>query len=392
MKTCIKKFILPTVFGGLLLLSCSEEEDFAPKINSDGVPEATEAKAQSIDLLTTSRFDLDALGITVKDFETEINTEAVAPSECGETPFDAVANYYNDALINGFISAWDGNPEAIQIILGDYFVINQIAAFEGVNTDYFGENGEYTNYMRKSTRSLEKFWNMPDQISVRGQHTKTLLNLEFMRYVYKNYSLPPLTDEEIDGILAIAQHFNTASDQIPENPFYASDGFATFGQIIVIGDGIVTLLEDTGLDPKVVWSSILAHEWGHQIQFLNYGVWEYPLPAFPEENDAASTRMTELEADFITGYYLTHKRGATYNWKRVEDFLTAFYNIGDCGFDSPGHHGTPLQRLKAARKGYELAQSGQKKGQILSQQEVHDAFIAEFTNILNASMAETVAR
>lgn len=236
--------------------------------------------------------------------------------------------------------------------------------------------------MKKSVRSLESFWNMPDLITVNGQHTSTLEDLDFMRYVYENYSSAP--PEVIEEILGIASYFNTNSDQIPENPFYAADGFATFDRTIVIGDGIVTLLEDTGIDPKVVWLSILAHEWGHQIQFLNFGDWQYPVPAFigtPE-----STRMTELEADFLTGYYLTHKRGATYNWKRVEGFLSAFFNIGDCGFDNDGHHGTPAQRMAAAKAGFNLANKTKKKGQILSQQEVHNDFLAKLDLIIDANI------
>ena len=86
--------------------------------------------------------------------------------------------------------------------------------------------------------------------------------------------------------------------------------------------------------------------------------------------------MTELEADFLTGYYLTHKRGATYNWKRVEDVLEGFFNIGDCQFTSDGHHGTPLQRMEAARQGYELAANTKKKGKIMTQTEVHQAFLS----------------
>ena len=186
--------------------------------------------------------------------------------------------------------------------------------------------------------------------------------------------------------MGIAEQFNTTSDQIPENPFYALDGFATFDGIIVVGDGIVSTLAETGLDPKVVWSGILAHEWGHQLQFQNFGNWAYPIPAFigtPE-----STRMTELEADFLTAYYLTHKRGGTYNWKRVEDVLSSFFNIGDCGFESPGHHGTPAQRLEAARQGYLLAANQKKKGQIASAQSVHDAFLSILPSVVGEEVAD----
>ncbi len=391
MRKTFKKLVPSVLAVGILLASCNKDENFAPEDPSiTGVSAKASTKKLPASLGSSDRFKLDSSTLKIKDFESKLHlSEAVEPSECGDTPFNEVADFYNDLLTDGFIAVWDGNPDAIGVILEDYFIINQIAAAEeDKNTDYFGPNGEYTNYVKKRTRSLEKFWDMPNMISVRGQHTETLEDLDFIRFIYENYSTA--TDEEIDYILGIAEYFNTASDQIPENPFFASDGFATFDRKIVIGDGIVTFLEDTGLDPKVVWSSVLAHEWGHQIQFLNFGAWEYPIPAFA--NTPEATRLTELEADFFTGYYLTHKRGATYNWKRVEDFLTAFFNIGDCSFQSPGHHGTPIERLAAARAGYDLANAAQRKGKILDQQAVHDAFIAQLDEILNSPISVSAAR
>lgn len=391
MKKKSNKFSPLVLVAGLLLASCSTEENFETEKEISETPLSVKASAKlSTKLKPQGMLNFNSRGLKAKDFEPDLRlSDAVAPSECGVTPFDEVANFYNDLLIDGFISAWDGTQLPIDIILGDYFIINQIAAYgEDKNTDYFGANGEYTNYVKNRVRSLEKFWDMPDLVTVNGQHIETLEDLDFIRSVYENYSTA--TEEEITEILAIAETFNSASDQIPENPFYAADGFATFDRFIIVGDGIVTLLEDTGLDPKVIWSSILAHEWGHQIQFLNFGTWAYPLPAFAGTPE--STRMTELEADFITGYYLTHKRGATYNWKRVEDFLTAFFNIGDCGFESPGHHGTPLERLAAARAGYDLANSAKKKGKILSQQAVHDAFLSALGDILNSPLSVEIAR
>ena len=391
MRKTFNKFVPSVLAVGILLASCNKDENFAPEEPSlTGISAKASTKKLPANLGASDRFNLDSSVLMIKDFESKLQlSEAVAPSECEATPFNEVTGHYNDLLVNGFIAAWDRNPDAIGVILEDYFAINRIAATEeDKNTDYFGADGEYTNYVKKRKGSLEKFWDMPNLISVRGQHTETLEDLDFIRSIYENYSFA--TEEEIDYFLTIAEHFNTVSDQIPENPFFASDGFATFDRKIVIGDGIIAFLEDTGLDPKVVWSSILAHEWGHQIQFLNFGIWEYPIPAFA--NTAESTRLTELEADFFTGYYLTHKRGATYNWKRVEDFLNGFFNIGDCGFQSPGHHGTPIERLAAARAGNDLANSAQKKGHILSQQAVHDAFLAHLNDILNSPISVSPAR
>lgn len=377
-KLTLKNFVIVS-FWAIALTSCSNEEILAPTQPASTLEDNPTINSRSaLPQNVVGNIDWNIPESHVHDFSFRRST-AVTPTECGDTPFDAVTSYYNDALINDFLENWDFNPDAIDVILGDYFVINQIAAqVENINTDSFGANGEYTNYMKQQVRSLEKFWDMPNLISVRGQHTATLEDLSFIRYVYENYS--SATPQEIDYLLSIAQHFNDSSDQIPENPFFAVDGFATSNRIIVIGDGLVSMLAETGLDPKVVWSGILAHEWSHQIQFQNHALWTYPVPAFigtPE-----STRMTELEADFFTGYYLTHKRGGTYNWKRVEAMLSAFYNIGDCGFQSSGHHGTPDQRLEAARQGYLQASAVQKKGHLPDAQSIHDAFIMTLPSIV----------
>src|SRR5690606_23419683 len=93
--------------------------------------------------------------------------------------------------------------------------------------------------------------------------------------------------------------------------------------------------------------------------------------------------LAELEADFFAAYFLTHKRGATYNWKRTQEFLNLFFLVVDCAVYSPGHHGTPLQRMTASRLGYELAQGAQKKGFILTADEVHAAFNLHLPRILS---------
>lgn len=391
MKKCITKPSLLGLCLGLFIISCSKEID-DPTVEELSSVKATTSLKMDIpsDPSAQITFNMGESGLIASDFAFQsVAASIVEPSECGPTPFRDVFIKYDDLLFNDFLAHWDFlSLDPYFMIFFDYPIINQIAArFEDVNIDYFGADGEYTHYVNNRVRSLENFWDMRDLISVRGQHSETLEDIDFIRFVYENYVNPPLEKEVVDALVGYAEFFNNVSDQIPENPLMAADGFATFDRKIVVGDGIITLLAETGLDPKVVWSSILAHEWGHQMQFLNYGAWAYPLPAF--SGSPESTRMTELEADFLTGYYLTHKGGATYNWKRVEDVLEGFFNIGDCGFTSGGHHGTPLQRMEAARQGYELAANTKKKGKIMTQSEVHDAFLSVLNDIVgNGTGAE----
>ncbi|MFM6849677.1 MAG: hypothetical protein ACKOVB_11295, partial [Terrabacter sp.] len=43
----------------------------------------------------------------------------------------------------------------------------------------------------------------------------------------------------------------------------------------------------------------------------------------------------------------------------------SFFQVGDCNFDKPGHHGTPNQRLAASTWGWSVADAAQKQGHVL---------------------------
>jgi predicted metalloprotease len=146
-----------------------------------------------------------------------------------------------------------------------------------------------------------------------------------------------------------------------------------FADKIVMGDGIMAVYDDLGFG-DVAPQAILAHEYGHQVQFNKHFGLAAPAPE--------ATRFQELNADAMAAYFLTHKRGATLNQKRVEEFLQVFFNIGDCAFTDPGHHGTPNQRLAAARLGFELADEAQKQGQIMSADDFQAKFLAAYPSII----------
>ena len=52
----------------------------------------------------------------------------------------------------------------------------------------------------------------------------------------------------------------------------------------------------------------------------------------------------------------------------------AFYQVGDCSFDSNGHHGTPNQRLKASIWGAELAAQAASPFPVLASDTLFDRF------------------
>jgi len=357
---------------GAALFSCQTEDAVQTKNNSTN--SALKPGAELV-LLPNSNKSAD---IEVSENMGDI-FNAVAPSECLPTSFRAVSNKY------------------IQQIIADPIALSENSIYSDVNyyysfylssgDQYFGAEGDYTKLMVKRQRELASFWDMKNLITVKGQHTANLDKKEvwvdvlttFYGYSQADGSFVNLTDEQASGIADEYLSLNEVSPNLPENPYFATDGFASTNRTIVIGDGLVRWLAESGVDEGIVWTGILAHEWAHQVQFLNYGTW-YPQGADPDR--ATATRYTELEADFMAAYFMTHKRGATYNQKRVEEFYNLFFQIGDCGFTSPGHHGTQLQRMRAAILGFDLANSAQKQGHIMTQQEAHEYFVSHVASII----------
>ncbi|WPY99453.1 hypothetical protein [Christiangramia sp. OXR-203] len=237
-----------------------------------------------------------------------------------------------------------------------------------IGPNYYGSDGQYNRLEVKRVRELQKFWQLDRQIYLNGQHTATLEDPQQLADMIESFdrSIRNATEARIKALQIIEAYQN--SSQIPENTFFALNAFTRSNGLLVISDGILELLEESGIPGEIAFSGLLAHEWWHQAQF------EYNLQW---ENDYTknSELLLELEADFAAAYFLGHKRGATYNWKRLESFFDMSYNSGDCFTESPGHHGTPAQRLKAAQSGFELAFSEKKKGKPGKPSEIHKAFL-----------------
>lgn len=116
---------------------------------------------------------------------------------------------------------------------------------------------------------------------------------------------------------------------------------------------------------------ILAHEYGHQLQYA------YGLPSRTE----STARPNELEADGMAGYYL--RRG--YGKSTFASIATGYefaYAIGDYQTTSSGHHGTPPQRRSAVRLGFLLADPANAK---LSATQFDYNFFYYYTGVLNGT-------
>lgn len=347
--------------AALLFLSCEPETLPKPSSDSNNTLDLN-VKMQSKEKKTFSPgIQKEENSILFEENLQRLAINDIPPSECVKTKFSEVQWKYFSQLA--------GDPVATDWF-ERYLDFNHRAPLWGIGSDYFGEDGEYTQHVLKVKRDLERFWNTGLEIEVLGQHSSTLNNSEALLEILWR-SVADMENKE-DLLPEVEKHLqqNSLSSNLPENPIFSSEAYSNMNNQIIIGDGLVTMFAETGIDPKIVWTGILSHEWAHQIQMNFFEAYEVP-----NQPNYVDTRTVELEADFMSGYYMTHKRGGTYNWKRVEQFFSLFFQAGDCAYDDLLHHGTPQERMAATKAGNELAASAQKKGKILGVQEMHEYFL-----------------
>jgi len=121
---------------------------------------------------------------------------------------------------------------------------------------------------------------------------------------------------------------------------------------------------------NIVNAMILAHEYGHQLQFKNN------LPSVKEK----TARSMELEADGFAGFYLRKPSG--FNKTDFSQIAKAYEfaaSIGDNNTSSPSHHGTAPQRRTAVRLGFLLGEFN------LSVKDFDSQFFHYYSNVLGGT-------
>lgn len=376
-----------SVFAILFISGCQKE----PQVEVSAKDDVALAKAKLIEFINekhiTPRFSPGALDVsnlksgsiseqsnkldlttnTDYSYYQQLVERAINPDdyECGPT--------YIDDYISYSVQSWTDDD----ILLYRYFggiAFDYAYVFD--NTDggqYYGSDGQFDNAINRTYKDLLRFWNIPTDILLRDAHGNIYDDEAKVKSMLLLYGYPDADATFIAGLVKTV--FGSSTFLNFKHPLLTFNAFAAtadpyFGTVkkIVMGDGIMEAYDDLGFG-DVAPQAILAHEYGHHVQFAKNVefVWS------PE-----GTRSTELMADAFAGYYLTHKRGATLNWKRVKEFLEVQYGIGDCAFDNNNHHGTPNQRMEAATFGYNLAHNAKVQGKILTAEE----FITLFDDVL----------
>jgi hypothetical protein len=148
----------------------------------------------------------------------------------------------------------------------------------------------------------------------------------------------------LDSLFGVNPAFFIFNDQDSPNAFATpkrfdpryGDGSVVFGYQLFNSE-----IQQTGRDNFTI-ATIMAHEFAHILQF--------------KLGEELPTKLSELEADYMAGWYLGSVSGT---WLGVSSSqaLRSFFSKGDYSFNSPAHHGTPDERLHAVQAG--LKDAGQ---------------------------------
>ncbi|MFD4760456.1 hypothetical protein ACFWOJ_16690 [Streptomyces sp. NPDC058439] len=291
---------------------------------------------------------------------------------------------------------------ARSLLLGaeDPFVIFMLSIFDGFNlptydalifgtespSNTFGTNGEYTQKLTAEMKNLKRFWDIKSSdIQLIPLHGADIFSSpeRVARTLSVLYGGTP------ESQLELAEMFVEMVNMEPilkggANPIFSFNAFAYTEERepnptgipdrIIVGDGILQGMTGVGLG-DVAPRAIVSHEFGHHVQYED-DLFVSDLPA-PE-----ATRRTELMADAFGTYYLTHARGEALNTKRLLSSEQSFYEVGDCGFDNPGHHGTPNQRLSASSWAASVANAAANQGHILPSLKFAEQFDAKLPDLV----------
>ena len=315
--------------------------------------------------------------------------QAVAPSECEGTLLDT----YIDQLFA------DMTDEQFAFLVAHQDTLLNVPTYDALffgtpdDPDYALES--HAPQIRNTFRDLRRFWNIESaDIQLMAMHGDVLLDADriakTLTAMVATGQLDPMTPAEIQAEATTVAAFMQAQGDFYDNPLWTLNAFAFSGDgetdpfiaalpdKLIMGDGLIDAYDAIGLGDVGI-RVILAHEFGHHVQF-ELGVFDTG-PTDPAE----ATRRTELMADAMAAYYGTHKKGLALNKKRVADALLSFYTVGDCQFDSPGHHGTPLQRERAADWGADLAAAAKPRSYILPPASFIELFDEALPQIISGS-------
>ncbi len=388
----LKRLVSFSALTFFVVVGCQEKPQMTPDQAASKTGQSARLSAQTLEQLQTLRKTLPAgyekrleanaarLVKSHPEYQTAVNRvlKVVQPTACEPTAYNT--------WLNQQLADWNDDVLFYAIVTGMLdFPTYDALYFENSSADqYFGVTGQYSQRTTKTFKDLQRFWDIQsNDIVLVAMHGSMLRDrAKIIRIDKLLHGDSQAAAEYWADLIA------TLVEMVPQyrqgnHPLFTLNAFAQpafqllgYGVIpnkIVMGDGIIEAYNSLGYG-DVVSQAVLAHEFGHHVQFQR--------GLFTDAYSPESTRRTELMADAYSAYYLSHARGASMQWKRVQQFLGVFYNLGDCGFTNYSHHGTPNQRMASADWGYSLANDAQKQGHILSSAVVATLFEAKLPELI----------
>ncbi|MFM6850339.1 MAG: hypothetical protein ACKOVB_14705 [Terrabacter sp.] len=293
-----------------------------------------------------------------------------------------------DAYVGGVLAGVD--PTIFRMLAG-------VAAFDYATYDaiLFGSQGApayalpkaYVNELSQSFRAAQKFWDTDgSDIRLMAMHGDVMTDPARISQVLQIVFGVPRPDADAIAGAVVELVAVDPGLQGGQSPIFTLNAFAfsaagetdpVLARIpdkLVFGDGMLDALQAIGVG-DVGPRAVLGHEYAHHVQY-DAGLTASPLTG-PE-----ATRRTELMADAFGTYFVTHKRGLALNAARVLEAEQSFFQVGDCNFDKPGHHGTPNQRLAASTWGWSVAKAAQKQGHVLPSRTLDAQFEAKLPELV----------
>ncbi len=305
--------------------------------------------------------------------------KVIQPTPCSQ-------NTQLNRWLDGELADWDDDVFFFAIATGmlDFPTYDALLFENSSANQYFGLKGEYTQTLTKTFKGLKGFWDIQSNgMVLAGMHgsmlrdRERLIRIDKIIYGDSQAVAEYYADLILELLRTVPQYRNGDHPIFTFNAFaQPTFNFPPYGVVpfkIVMGDGILQANTAIGYG-DVAPQAILAHEYGHQVQFQ--------VGVFTDESSPEATRRTELMADAFSVYFLAHPKGAAIPWQQARQFLLVFYNVGDCQFTSDGHHGTPWQRLNAAEWAYQQVNNGQKQISILPSRTFVKLFDAQLPAIV----------
>jgi hypothetical protein len=334
---------------------------------STTAPASSTAQATSTATLSAGNAAAARVGIDPSPVH-EALKRAINPGDyqCGPTRFDSYIDGLFDGLTQQEFTFLVGHVAMLDIPTYD-------ALLFGSATDArYALRSDYKVELTRTFRDLKRFWDIESSdIQLMSMHGSMLQDpvrvARVLQLPIPGFGFTPAAAQQAAN--EISAFTRSGGFSGGDNPLFTLNAFAFTAEgdpdplvqgvpdKMIFGDGIVDALNALGIGdvgPRVV----LAHEFGHHIQFEN-GLFDSTLTG-PE-----ATRRTELMADAFGTYFAVHAKGLSLNRKRVMHAEQTFFEVGDCSFTNDGHHGTPLQRLRAATWGASVADAARPQSYIL---------------------------